>query len=88
VTRVSRCGVTSEKLRQRAHKKRGLTRLGNEKGAVLPKRNLDGTIRNSNEPQRMTPLVLIARWVEAEILKQKVLGVSCAMIAAAIGRAG
>jgi hypothetical protein len=48
----------------------------------MPKRrNSDGTIRRPNRPPRLTNRSLIARWVEAEALHLKRLGMNYPMIA-------
>src|ERR1700693_5962505 len=44
-------------------------------------RNSDGTIRRSNQPQRLTIKSITARWVEAEALHLKRLGMSYQAIA-------
>jgi hypothetical protein len=44
-------------------------------------RNSDGTIRRSNKSQRLTVRSLIARWIEAETLRLKGLGMSYEAIA-------
>jgi hypothetical protein len=44
-------------------------------------RNSDGTIRRSNQPQRLTIKSITARWVEAETLHLKRLGMSYQAIA-------
>ena len=44
-------------------------------------RNSDGTIRRANKPKRLTDRSLIARWVEAETLHLKRLGMSYQAIA-------
>jgi hypothetical protein len=44
-------------------------------------RNSDGTIRRSNEPQRLTVKSIIGRWVETETLHLKRLGMSYQAIA-------
>jgi hypothetical protein len=44
-------------------------------------RNSDGTIRRTNKPKRLTNRSLIARWVEAETLHLKRLGMSYQAIA-------
>ena|ERR1700676_3147119 len=49
-------------------------------------RNSDGTIRRSNEPKRLTGKSIIARWVEAETLHLKRLGMSYLTIAEHITR--
>jgi len=44
-------------------------------------RNSDGTIRRTNKPRQLTNRSIIARWVEAETLHLKRLGMSYQMIA-------
>src|SRR5208282_1735051 len=44
-------------------------------------RNSDGTIRRANKPKQLTSRSLIARWVEAETLHLKRLGMSYQAIA-------
>jgi hypothetical protein len=44
-------------------------------------RNSDGTIRRPNQPKRLTSRSLIARWIEAETLHLKQLGMSYEAIA-------
>src|SRR5260370_20342603 len=44
-------------------------------------RNSDGTIRRANKPKRLTNRSLIARWVEAETLHLKRLGMGYQAIA-------
>lgn len=48
----------------------------------------DGVFRNTDLPSRLRPRSIIARWVEAEAVAQKVLGFSFAKIAESISRAG
>ena len=47
----------------------------------MARRNPDGTFRNNNTPIRMRDSTLITRWVEAEILRLKLLGLPFASIA-------
>ncbi len=49
-------------------------------------RNSDGTIRQTNKPGVLTNRTIIARWVEAETLHLKQLGMSYQAIADHIGR--
>jgi hypothetical protein len=49
-------------------------------------RNSDGTIRQTNKPRVLTNRSIIARWVEAETLHLKRLGMSYQAIADHIGR--
>src|SRR5713226_1737743 len=44
-------------------------------------RNSDGTIRQTNKPRLLTSRSIIARWVEAETLHLKRLGMSYQLIA-------
>ncbi len=46
-----------------------------------PPRNSDGTIRRTNQPKRLTNRSIIARWVEAETLRLKGMGMSYQAIA-------
>jgi hypothetical protein len=50
--------------------------------------NRDGSFRNTEPPSRLRPRSIIARWVEAEAVAQKLLGFSFAKIAESISRAG
>jgi hypothetical protein len=47
----------------------------------MPARNSDGTIRNARAPKKYTMRSLIARWVEAEIIRRKQMGFSFRAIA-------
>jgi hypothetical protein len=47
----------------------------------MARRNPDGTFRNNNAPIRVSNSILITRWVEAEILRLKLLGLPFASIA-------
>lgn len=49
-------------------------------------RNSDGTIRRANKPKQVTNRSLVARWVEAESLRLKVMGMSYQAIADHIRR--
>ncbi len=52
------------------------------------KRNSDGTFRNGNKPRRITVRSLRARWVEAEGLRLKQMGMSYEAIASHITAVG
>src|SRR5271155_450330 len=56
------------------------SRRGRSKMRRLP-RNSDGTIRRTDRPRRLTNRSLIARWVEAETLHLKRLGMGLQAIA-------
>jgi hypothetical protein len=47
----------------------------------MARRNPDGTFQNNNAPIRVSNSILITRWVEAEILRLKLLGLPFASIA-------
>ncbi len=54
----------------------------------MPRRNPDGTFRNNNRPFRVSNSTLIARWIEAEALRLKQLGLPFAAIARQITAVG
>ena len=54
----------------------------------LTKRNSDGTFRNGNKPRTTTVRTVRARWVEAEALRLKQMGMSYEAIATHITAVG
>ena len=54
----------------------------------LTKRNFDGTFRNGNKPRTATVRTMRARWVEAEGLRLKQMGMSYEAIATHITAVG
>jgi len=52
----------------------------------MPHRNSDGTIRNNNAPRQLKLRTVIARWLEAETIRRKQMGLSFEMIAGQIER--
>ena len=54
----------------------------------MPARNSDGTIRNGRAPAKLTMRSVVARWVEAETIRRKQMGLSWDMIAEQITQVG
>jgi hypothetical protein len=54
----------------------------------MPRRNLDGRFRNNNVPKSTPNSILIARWVECEVLALSLLGRGLAEIAKRVGAVG